>query len=757
MKAFLAAFVRHTVFANIILVLIFLVGFMATRSMVREAFPQFAIDLILVNVAYPGADPEEVEEGISRKIEEALEDIEGIKQIGTESREGSALATIEVKKGYDSADVLDRVRNRINAISTFPIDAERPTIEEFILKDPVLMLALTGDMSEMRMKEWAERLKDELQQLPAISQVQIMGTRPYEIGIEIAEERLREYRLTFDDVVGAIRRNNLTLAGGTLRTADEEIRIRTLGRKYTGEALSHIAVVTRPSGEVITLGQLGTIVDGFTEDPIMSQVNGQQAVFLSIMKTSEEDALKIAKATHTFLKRKALELPDGVGVYPVYDWSVMLKARIRLLVKNGLIGLTFVFLLLWLFLDLRLSFWAGMGMPISVAGALGILWAVGGTINMISLFGLIMVLGIIVDDAIVVGESIYVHRANGLGPVDAAVEGLREVGMPVIAAVLTTIIAFLPLSFLGGIMGKFISILPVVVIACLLVSLLECLLLLPAHLGHMNDQAPKRIKGEPNRMQRFADAMHRFSSGGLERFVKGPYARFADHVIANRYLVLCISIAVLFVTAGLLHSGLIKTSFFPAFDGFIITATAEFPDGTPLDVTRRAVEHLEASAERMAARLQTQSGDPLIDYRIALIGQTIGVGGKVGSNVGSLQLVLLDAEKRGIPSKTIIVEWEKEIGSLAGVEALTFEEMEAGPPGAPIEVWLQGMSIEQVVAASEDLQAELNNFNGVYQVHSDFRKGRTEIRLKLKPEASVLGLDVSDLANQMFAGYFGAE
>jgi len=303
MKRVLAAFARNTVFANIILVLIFLSGGIATMSMIRENFPEFSLDMITISVPYPGADPEEVEEGISRKIEEAIEGQEGIKQYTTNSSENVGTAVIEVKEDYDVGDVLEKIRSRVDAISSFPVDAEKPVVTELTLKDPVMLLYFSGDMSERRIKEWSERIKDEIQQVPEVSQVEIFGARGYEISIEVSEKRLREYGLSFDRVVDAIRRNNLNLAGGTIRTQGEEIRVRTMGRKYTGEALSSIVVLARPEGEIITLDRLATINDGFTEDPINALINGEPSVLLIVYKTQEEDALVISEAVQKYLSQ----------------------------------------------------------------------------------------------------------------------------------------------------------------------------------------------------------------------------------------------------------------------------------------------------------------------------------------------------------------------------------------------------------------------------------------------------------------------
>jgi len=755
MRNVLAAFAKNTVFANIVLVLIFIAGFIASQSMIRENFPEFSLDMITISVAYPGADPEEVEEGISQKIEEALEGIEGVKQITTQSRENIAAVTIEVRENYDVRDVLDEVRTKVNAISTFPVDAERPVISELTIKDPVMLLYLAGDMSERRIKEWSERIKDELLQIPEISKVEIFGARQYEIAIEISEERLREYGLTLEDVTGAVRRSNLNLAGGTIRSQGEEVRVRTMGRKYTGEELSSIVIMAREGGDIITLDRIARIRDGFEEDPVNATINGDPAVLLIVYKTQEEDALKISDAVQRYLSVKQQQLPMGVHLQVLYDNTEMLTARINLLIKNGLIGLMIVFTLLWAFLNGRLSFWAGMGIPVSIAGAMAIVWALGGTINMISLFGLIMVLGIVVDDAIVVGEAIYFHRKEGKPPLRAAVDGINEVGMPVIAAVLTTIVAFVPLLYVGGIMGKFIAIMPVVVIACLVVSLVECLFLLPAHLSHLPD--PNQNHRHRNPVIRRLGAVHRWTSRGLEWFVERAYKPFLSKALYWRYISFCTAISILLLTVGLMRGGILKFQVFPELDGFVMTATVEFPDGTPADVTQSAMDQIDAALLRLADRTKTLTGESMLEHRLSLLGQTLEEMPKTGPNVGSVQAIMLDSEYRGVHSKDLMVAWEEEIGPIPGVKSVTFAGMQVGPPGAPIEIWLQGYHMDDILLASEELMERLRKFDGVFQIRSDHTPGKNELRLELKPEARTIGLTVDDLARQIYAGYYGDE
>lgn len=757
MRQVLGAFARNTVFANILLVTIILAGLLAAYKMVRETFPEFSLDMITVTVVWPGADPQEVEEGICQRIEEAIEGIEGIKLYNATAAENMGTVVIEVFENYDVDDVKERVRNEVDAISTFPQEAEKPVIEELLLRYPVLQVALGGEgFSERQLKEWAERVKDELRTLPEVSQVQIFGAREYEIAIEVSEERLRQYGLTFDEVARAVSSNSLNLSGGTMRAEGEEIRLRTQGRKYTGEELATIVVRALPDGTLVTLDRIAHIRDGFTEDPIISRFNGAPTLSVSVLKTTDEDTLAIDRAVTAFVEKKQDALPPGATMTVWGRQSNILQARIDLLLRNGVIGLLLVFAFLWLFLDIRLSFWAGMGIPISIAGALAVMWAVGATINMISLFGLIMVLGIIVDDAIVVGEAIYVARKNGAPAMRAAVDGVCEVGLPIIGAVTTTIVAFAPLAFVGGIMGKFIAILPVVVIACLTISLVECLILLPAHLNHLPN--PNQRANGSGLVAALGRRLHGLTNQGLEWFVDHVYTRFLAASLRWRFVSLAVAIAILLMTLGLANSGILKFEMLPDLDSDIMRATIEFPNGTPLAVTESAIADIEQAVRRLAARTETISGRPLLENVFSLVGQTISDDRpERGNHVGSVQVEMLGAEYRGIHSNNLMVEWEHEIGEIPGAVSLVVEGMSAGPPGAPIEIWLQGMDMGKIIRAAEDLKAKLATYDGVYQIQHDFRAGKNEMKLSLKPEARTLGLTVADLASQVYAGYFGEE
>lgn len=757
----LASIIRHRVLANVVMVILIIVGVACYGRMVREFFPETSVDIVMVSVLLPGGDPEEIEEGISRKIEEAIDGTEGVKKYITVSSESYSRAIIEVKPSHDLTVVKEKIKTAIDAISNFPEDAEKPVINDIAIEREVLRVAVWGNLPEKALKELSEQLKDEVLELPEVSRVDIEGTRDYEIGIEVSEVRLREYGLTFGQVADAVRRSSLNLAGGTIRTEGEQIRIRTIGRKYLGGEFAQIVVAARPDGTIITLNELASVRDDFVEDPVRASFNGKPCATLLIKKVSEEDAINIAQAVRGWVTERENSLPEGVNLTAWYDTSLLVQERINLLAKNGVMGLVLVFVLLWLFLDLRLSFWVAMGIPLCFCGAFGLMYLLGATLNMISLFSLILVLGIIVDDAIVVGEAIYVHRKNGDPPLAAAINGVKEVGIPVVGAVVTTMIAFLPLLFVPGVLGKFISILPVVVISTLSISLLESLFLLPAHLNHLPDITEEAHSGRG--IVRYIRGIRWSISTFFDWFINRVYSPFVSIALTWRYVTMAASLFIVMACLGLIQGGFLKFEVFPTVDGNLIEAKVEFPDGTPIAVTQRAIEDTEAALYRLADKVETQSGDPLIENVFAVVGQAPSESGTgvdrniTAQNVGYIQVELLSTEKRGIHFEDLNVMWNKEVGPIPGALSQSFSGEEQGPPGAPISVGLRGQHLEELLVIRDELKERLRAYEGVYQVDDDFRLGKNELQLRLKDEARTMGLTVEDLARQVYAGYFGEE
>lgn len=758
MRGILAAFARNTVFSYIVLSIIFLGGYMAVTSMSRETFPDIHIDAVKVLVRWPGADPEEVEEGICRKIEDAIDGIEGIKRYNTISSEHYGVAIIEAKEHEDIMILKDRVRNAVDGITTFPGDAERPIIEEVLIRIQVCFIGLASDVaSERDLKEWANNIKDDLRKIPVLSQVKVVGAREYEISIEVSEEKLREYGITFDQVSQVVHANSVNVPGGLMRTEGEELRLRTLGRNYTGEEFANIVVLARPNGESITLGQIATVQDGFIDTNVHTRFNGKPAVTVSIYKTEQEDTLAIDKAVSEYVEKKRKELPETVDIALWGRMSTLLQKRIDLMVTNGLQGLALVFILLWLFLDIRLSFWVGIGMPVSVMGALIVTWAMGATINMITLFGMVAVLGIIVDDATVVGEAIYFARKNGAPPLKAAVDGLMEVAWPVVASVSTNMVTFIPLLFVSGFMGKLIGVLPIVVIAAFTTSLIECFLLFPAHLSRMPDPN-QRTEGR-NVLVRAGVRFHRFTNEGLEWFSEHVYGFVATEALRHRYIATSIALMGMLMAWGIVDGGFVKFDFFPEIDGNSMAATVEFPNGTSVEVTEAAVKRIEQAIHEVGEHIQTVDDQPLVKNMFSIAGAKLDDRGgtEVGAHFGTVRVEILDAEQRSAHSEELMALWEKQIGPLPGVIALTFRGDEIKPPGSPIEIWAQGDDMAALQSVAAVLKDKLATYDGVYQIQDDFRVGKNEIKLRLKPEARALGINVADLALQIHAGYFGQE
>lgn len=758
MKQVVARIIRHRVLANMLLVVTLMTGFIAANQMIRELFPEVSTRTVMITVLYPGADPEEVEEGVSRKIEEAIDGLEGVKRYTTVSSENTARAIVEVIQDYPIDKAKDNVENAIDAISTFPVDAEKPIVQEVLIEDEVILMALWGDMTEDTRKEFAEQIKDELQQIEGISKVDITGVRDYEIAIELSEERMREYGLSFEDISNALKRGSVNLSGGSLRTAGEQIGVRTVGRKYTGEELGSIVVLARPDGEIITLDRLATIRDEFTEDPVIATFEGYRCALLTIKKSSEEDTIAIAQSAYEYVRNKQMTLPEGVHLTAWADSSVIIDGRLGITLINGVAGLFLVLITLWMFLDLRLSFWVAMGIPFSVCGALIIMWAWGTTLNSITLFGLVMVLGIIVDDAIVIGESIYLHRRQGDGPLTAAINGLWEVGPPVIVAVATTIVAFLPLAFIKGVLGRFVGVMPVALCGALIFSLFEAMFLLPSHLSHLPDP---NAEGS-GRFQIWAKRNRRAVNRVIDGFVDGMYYPFLLKTLHYRYAVLCGAIAFVLATVGVVMGGFVTFVPFPQFDDNGIQATIEFLPGTPAAVTRDAVAQTEAALHDLMDELKGEGHDRVLKYVYTVVGENAGgrnlfPQAASGTHLGYVRVELEDSEIRGIHSQKITERWQARVPALPGALSQSFAVLSGGPPGKDIEIWLKGRDTDLMRAATDDLKAKLATYDGLYQIEDDYRPGKRELQIDVKPEARPLNVTLEDLARQVYAGFYGEE
>lgn len=762
--------IQNRVTVNLILILVILAGFLALSRMRREVFPQFSLDFIQIAVDYTGASPEEIEEGICIKIEEQIKGIEGISRllsIASEGR-GLVLAELDVDNDEEVRTALDEINAEVDRIDTFPENAEKPSVVELVLRDPVISVAVYGDVSERQLRLAAERIRDDLVDTPAISQANLLGVRDYEISIEVSEENLRRYGLTFDEVAAAVRTASLDLPGGLIKTPGGDVLIRAKGQRYLGREFENIPLITHTDGTILRLGEVAALIDGFEDTDQWGRFDGKPMAMVQVVKTSEEDIIEIARTVRDYVEAHRQSLPEEVHLAIWGDLSKLVQDRINLLLKNGTQGILLVFLCLALFLNFRLAFWVALGIPVAFMGAFFVLHWHGDTINMISLFAFIMTLGILVDDAIILGENVYSHHQQGKPPTQAVVEGVGEVGWPVVMAVTTTIVAFAPLLFITGIMGKFIAVLPTAVITILTVSLLEALFILPAHLdGALSDtpngrrsgssSPPLHLEGRGPQEGLKADSTDHAPARGvhvrlLEKVDQAlqflilhyytPSVRFA---IKNRYFCFILGLGVLIVTAGMVIGGHISFVLFPRADSDWMTAEVSYPLGTPVHITERTLKRLESAAMALNRRLtpEASDGEKMVRHVLSLVGQIPSrdwKAGEKGGHAGQAFVELLSSEDRpGISANDLLHQWRKEVGEVPGVEKMSFSLLHGGPAGNPIEIQLIGPDFDVLKRAASELKAEIASYPGTYDVADDFKPGKEEKKLKVETAPGLSG------------------
>ncbi|TGY90403.1 efflux RND transporter permease subunit [Marinicauda algicola] len=744
-------FVRNPVAANLLMLLFLLGGAFTAATMRTEVFPTLSPDVIQVAVIYPGATPEEVEESITRRIEEAVLGLEGVDRVRSVASEGRGTVTVELLDFADTQTVKDDVETAVDSLLDFPPeDAEEPQVRVPQPSTTILTLALTGPVTERALREAGEQAERELLSRGDVTSVRLRGVRSYEISIDVSEEDLRRYALSFDEVAATVRASSIDLSGGEMRTQGGEILLRTDARRETGAQFAEIILRSNPDGTRVRLGDVAEISDGFQDEPLISLFDGEPAVFVDVITQGNEDLLAVRAATMAWLQETSL--PPGVHAEVSTDESDVFVDRISLLARNAILGFTLVFLLLVLMLDLRLAFWVAMGVPISFLGGFALFGTVGVTLNFITTFGLIVVLGIVVDDAIVVGENTDREMSKGLADDKAAVAGVTGVAAPVLVGVLTTMAAFGPLIFSGGEFGEIVRPIPIVVICILAVSLVEAFLILPAHLSHGGNWS----RGPLARLQ---DAV----AAGLARFSDGPlysWARFAGRM---RYLVAAAGIAIIVGVFSLVATGVVRFVFFPSIEAEDITADLRLPDGAPFEATERATRQLVAAAESLAAEYEEQ-GQPIIRSIATVIGgRTSLFGGPgttqntiVASNLAQLRVQLVPAAERTISSSEIERLWRERAGRLPGVEQLTIVSS-AGPQDADIAYEMSHPDDATLERAAARLAEEVALIEGVQEIDDGFDLGKRQLNFTLTPAGEAAGLRPADIARQVRQSFFGEE
>lgn len=765
MKALIGWFARNHVAANLLMLMLVVGGVRTLLTIPLKTFPDLDIEVIIINVPYLGAAPEEVEQGVCIRIEEEIEGITGIDSIKSTASEGMCSVGIELLMGADPQVILDRVKNRVDAISTFPEETEKPNISQYVIRRAVVDIAISGNTDERSLKRIGERVRDDLLATPEITQADLLYTRPYEISIEVSESSLRRFGLTFDEIARAVRRSSLDLPGGTIKAEGGEILIRSKGQAYLGREYEKIVVLTREDGTRVTLGQIANVVDGFTDSDLYTDFDGRRAVLIRTYRVGDENTLAISNTVQSYIEEAQWLLPEGIDLTIWKDSSKSLRGRIQTLLRNGFGGLFLVLILLAVFLRMHVAFWVSIGIPISFLGAV---WAMpfgALSINVVSLFAFIVVLGIVVDDAIVVGENIHTHQQRGEDPISASISGAQEVAIPVIFGVLTTVAAFFPLLVVPGPMGQVYNVIGYVVIACLVFSLVESQLVLPAHLARAK-QRERSVETPTGFWQiRYAQwtAFQERNGLRLQRLATDHYRPALLKAIEWRYTTLSIGLAFLLSTIGLLAGGHMKISFFPPIQADFVSASVTLPKGTPFEQTRAAVETIAAAAWKVKSDFDQGDEDPVIQHILTATG-TQGAASRHGasgnrqseSHVGEVIMELTASEDRDTPSDDIADLWRQGVPPIPDLVELNYSWSRENA-GEAVAIRLQGQSIEDLRMASLELQAELRTLGGVIDVSDSFRGGKQEIKLSLRPQAETLGLSLNDLARQVRQAFYGEE
>jgi multidrug efflux pump subunit AcrB len=759
-KGLIAWFAGNHVAANLLMFMIIAFGIVSMFTIRKQTTPDFELNTIQVRVPYLGAAPQEVEEGVVIKIEEAIQDVDGIVELRSVAGEGLGTVTAEVASDADINQVLSEIKTRVDAIATFPVLTEKPVIYKQEVPIHVVFVSLYGSLDEFARKALAQQIRDELMTLAPVNQVEILGDRAYEISIEVPEHVLRKYGLTMSEVSEAIRSASVDMPGGSINTSGGDILLRTEGQVYTGIQFGQLVLRTFPDGTRLTLGDIATVRDGFVETEGFGRFNGQETAILRVLAGGQQNELETAAAVKQYIERKAASLPDGVQMEIWVDRSHYLDGRLEMMMTNLLQGAALVFLILTLFLRLKVAVWVTIGIPVAFLGALWLMphgpWPV--TINMISLFGFILVLGIVVDDAIIIGESIYTEiRAEG-HTLDNVVKGAKKVAVPATFGVLTTMAAFAPMLFVGGIVGPFFEAMSVVVILCLLFSLIESKLILPAHLVRasikpVNEDeifAPYRDVGMLRRIPKFFQRIQRRFQHGLHSLIHDRYAPLLDKALVNRGVTASIFVGILIVATGVINSGLVRVVLFPEVPGDFIQTQLTMQNGTAPQVRNAALGRIEQAV--------LEINEEYVSANPGVMEPVNHVAVFTQGDAGGMVLVEMPMdENRPLHGDDIIAMWRERVGEIAGVKELDFSGGEHFGGGPPLSFALSGSNHAALENAAYELEGKLREYQGVFDVRNSISAGGEEIRLSIKPEAEALGLTMAMLGRQVRQAFYGEE
>ncbi|NRA32054.1 MAG: efflux RND transporter permease subunit [Polyangiaceae bacterium] len=745
---------RNAVASNLLMVMLLVGGLMIAPQIKQEVFPTFEMELVLVQTAYPGASPAEVEQGVVLSVEEAVRAVDGVKDIRSTASQGSAVIAVELLTGTDTNRALADVKSAVDRVTSFPDNVERPVISLATNRKQVISLVVHGDQSETTLRALSEEIRQELILEDEITVVDLSAVRAPEISIDVPKETLRRYGLTLGGIAEKIRQTSVEVPGGGIKTTAGEVLVRTTERRSTGSEFRDIIVLSEADGTEVRLADIADIRDGFADTDQAAHYNGERAAVVKVFRVGDQTPIEVAAAVHRYIKKKQPTLPPSLTLSTWGDSSEMYRGRRDLMIRNGLMGLLLVIVILGLFLDIRLAFWVTLGIPVSFVGALLFLPSANASINMISMFAFIITLGMVVDDAIVIGEAIHQKRTQGLPSLQASIEGVHSVSTPVIFAVSTTIIAFVPLLFVPGPGGNFFRLIPIVVISVMCISLVESLLILPAHLAHISTE-PGRFFGLIHRQQQKVSRM-------VEALIHRVYSPVLAAAIRGRYLTCAICLAVLIASLGLVAGGRLQFTFLPKVDGDVVIANLRYPFGTANVETQAATQRLVRSAQEVLEDMgEEQELSRGIFSQIGATG-TMGHGARPGnynrgSHLSEVAISLVPLTHRNFSSQEFAQRWREKMGEVAGIESLSFGFSTGPNAGSPIDIELTHHNLDALRAASAELAAALRGFDGVIDIDDGYSAGKAQLDFKVRPEVQALGVTARSLATQVRSAFFGAE
>ncbi len=736
-------FAGHPTAANLVMAAFLILGLIATPSLLRETFPRIQPRDVQVNVVYSGASPEDVERAVCLRIEDAVDGVENVTEVRCEARENAGVATIEMRQGEDLDRFFLDIQTEIEAIDDFPDTVEDPVITQLGRTEFVASIAITGPEDPTVLKTLAEDLKARMLRFGGIPQIEIKGFSDRQIRIEVADAVARELGLSLDDLAAVITRQNVDLPAGEIVSEDGATLLRFADERLAIDAYRDVVVASSASGGQIRLGDIARISDRFEDDEVRTLFNGERAALLDVSKTTVDDTLRVMAAIEAFLEQARPALPPGVALTVTRDGSDILEDRLQMLITNSLQGLALVLLVMWLFFGLRQAFWIGMGLPVSFLGALAAMTVLGISINMLSMVGLLIVIGILMDDAIVIAENIATKREQGLGPLAASIEGAHQVLPSILSSFFTTVAIFGSLAFLKGDIGEILRVVPIVMILVLAVSLVEAFLILPNHLAH-GAAADRR------------SALNRRVEQGITHLRDQVVTPLATLAVAHRYLTLGIGGLLFLVSIAVIAGGVLKFQAFPEIDGDQLEARIELAASATLKDTEAVVEEVLAALARTNDNLssETPAGSPLVRDVLVRFSENVDAG-TTGAYLATINVDLLQGDARAATNDEVLTAWRDEMPVIPEIQRLNLTEPALGPAGRAIEVRLRHPDVDMLARAAADLQAWFGRYQGAYNIADDLQAGKPELRLSLRDGAGALGLDAQAIAQQLRAAFYG--